>query len=70
MKIRNKKLSLDDFFAERKEVLSQWPTGKEVDFDEAVAYQKSIPDVKRFGTKLQSATAEGVTLIQDRKSVV
>ena len=69
MKIRNKKLSSDDFFAERKEVLAQWPTGKEVDFDEAVAYQKSIPKAKRFGQKLHEATLEGVTLIQPRAGV-
>ena len=69
MKIKNKKLSNDVFFAERKEVLTQWPTGKEVNFDEAVTYQKSIPDLKRFGSKLQKATKEGVTLIQPRAGV-
>lgn len=69
MKIQNKKLSNDDFYAERKEVLTHWPTGKEVDFDEAVAYQKTIPASKRFGTKLQKATEEGVTLIQPRAGV-
>ena len=69
MKIRNKKLSNDAFFAERKEVLNQWPTGKDIDFEEAVAYQKSIPAEKRFGTKLQKATEEGVTLIQPRAGV-
>lgn len=69
MKIQNKKLSNDDFFAERKEVLTQWPTGKGVDFDEAVAYQKTIPATKRFGAKLQKATEEGVTLIQPRAGV-
>ena len=69
MKITNKKLSNDDFFAERKEVLNQWPTGKNIDFDEAVAYQTPIPDSKRFGTKLQRATAEGITLVQPRAGV-
>ena len=69
MKIRNKKLSNDAFFAERKEVLNHWPTGKDIDFEEAVAYQKSIPTEKRFGTKLQKATQEGVTLIQPRAGV-
>ena len=42
MDIRNKKLSNDDFFAQRNEVLSQWKTGSEVNFEEAVEYQKSI----------------------------
>ncbi len=69
MEIKNIKLSNDDFFAERKEVLEHWPTGKNVDFDEAVKYQKEIPAKKRFGEKLAKAAAEGVTLIQPRAGV-
>lgn len=69
MKITNKKLSNDIFFAERKEVLNQWPTGKEVDFDSAVEYQKSIPAEKRFGLKMAKAASENITLIQPRAGV-
>ncbi len=69
MEIKNQKLSNDEFFAERKEVLQQWPTGKDVDFDEAVAYQKAIPASKRFGAKLEQAKKEGMTLIQPRAGV-
>lgn len=69
MEITNKKLTQDQFFAERKEILQHWPTGKGVDFDEAVAYQKSIPQEKRFGAKLAKAKAEQVTLIQPRAGV-
>lgn len=69
MEVTNKKLSDDVFFAERKEVLEQWPTGKGVDFEEAVAYQKSIADDRRFGNKLTRANEEGVTLIQPRAGV-
>ncbi|MDO5665690.1 MAG: methylaspartate mutase subunit E [Bacteroidia bacterium] len=69
MEITNKKLSNDAFFAERKEILAHWHTGKDVDFDEAVAYQKSIPKEKRFGEKLSKAAADNVTLIQPRAGV-
>lgn len=69
MEIKNAKLSNDDFFAERKEVLEQWPTGKAVDFDEAVKYQQSIPSAKRFGDKMAKAKEEGITLIQPRAGV-
>ncbi len=69
MEIKNQKLTDDAFFAERKEVLQQWPTGKDVDFEEAVAYQKSIPLSKRFGAKLEQAKKDGVTLIQPRAGV-
>ena len=69
MELRNKKLSEDAFFAQRKEVLAQWPTGQGVDFDESVAHQKSIAAEKRFGDKLHKAKVEGVTLIQPRAGV-
>jgi len=69
MELKNQKLSNDAFFAERKEVLAQWPTGKDVALDEAVAFQKSIPEEKRFSNKLQKAQAEGLTLTQPRAGV-
>lgn len=67
--LRNKKISEGEFMAERKEVLKQWPTGADVDFQEAVDYQKTITDDKRFGKKLEKAEKEGVTLIQPRAGV-
>ena len=42
MDIRNKKLSDDEFYGIRKEILGQWSTGKDVDFDEAVEYHKNM----------------------------
>lgn len=69
MKISNTKLSNDQFFKEREEVLGQWKTGQNVDFEESVAYQKAISDEKRFGNKLAKAKEEGITLIQPRAGV-
>ncbi len=69
MKIKNEKLTNDAFFAERKEILQHWPTGKNIDFDEAVEYQKSIPEEKRFGAKLAKAAENNETLIQPRAGV-
>lgn len=69
MELKNKKLSDDVFHAERKEVLEHWHTGKGVNFDEAVAYQKAIPTEKRFGDKLQHAQTQGLTLTQPRAGV-
>ena len=48
MELRNKKWTNDEFFEVRKEVLNQWPTGKEVDLEEAIEYNKKIPDHKNF----------------------
>jgi len=67
--LKNEKLSDDCFYALQKEVLAQWPTGAEVDFDKAVAYQKEIPIDKRFSEKLKAAQMSGETLIQPRAGV-
>ena len=69
MEIQNKKLSDDIFFKERAEVLTQWPTGKDVDLEEAIAYHKAMPEYRSFAKKLSQAKAEGKTLIQPRAGV-
>ena len=69
MELKNKKLTDDEFFKERADVLNQWETGKDVDFQEAVDYQKSIAPEKRFSYKLQKAVENGDTLIQPRAGV-
>ena len=55
MEIRNRKLSEEEFFKEREEVLAQWPTGKEVDLDEAIEFHKSLPPGKVLAKKLLDA---------------
>lgn len=57
------------FLAEREEVLSTWPTGAEVDLDEGVAYQATIPQDKRVSTVLERADRERRVLIQPRAGV-
>jgi methylaspartate mutase epsilon subunit len=52
-------LEEDEFFAERAEVLAQWPTGKEIDLEEAVEYHKSLPPTKSFVHKLRYAKEHG-----------
>ena len=42
MELRNKKWTNEEFFEVRKEVLNQWPTGKEVDLEEAIEYIKKF----------------------------
>lgn len=46
--IKQKCIPEKEFLAMHKEVLAQWPTGKEVDLKEAVAYNRSLPDSKNF----------------------
>jgi methylaspartate mutase epsilon subunit len=66
VQVRNKKWDEERFLRERKEVLSMWPTGKEVDFEEAVEYQKSLPDHKNFTKVMQRLHKEGKTVIFPR----
>ncbi len=69
MEIVNRKLTEDQFYAIRREVLSQWPTGKDVNLEEAAAYHKKIPQSRRFSLKLEQAKKAGKTLIQPRAGV-
>ena len=69
MDIQNKKIPEDVFHQMRQEVLTQWPTGKDVDLQEAVDYHKAMPKNRDFGTKLLEAKAAGRTLVQPRAGV-
>ena len=69
MDIMNKKLSDDEFYGIRKEILGQWSTGRDVDFDEAIEYHKNMPESKSFSRKLAAAKKERRTLIQPRAGV-
>jgi methylaspartate mutase epsilon subunit len=53
MDVKNKRWSDEEFLKERKEVLAAWPTGKEVDLDEAIQYHKSQPASKNHVLKLR-----------------
>lgn len=69
MEIKNKRLSDDEFSKVRQEVLGQWSTGRDVDFEEGVAFHKSLPEHKIFSKKLNAAKEKKITLIQPRAGV-
>jgi len=69
MDIQNKRISDGEFSRLRQEVLAQWPTGKAVDLEEAVAYHKAMPECRDFSKKLLDAKRAGRTLIQPRAGV-
>lgn len=68
---KNEKLSIDAFFAERKEVLASYKTGQDPQLNllEAVKYLKTIPAHKNFALKLAEAKKQGRTLVQPRAGV-
>lgn len=69
MNLKNKRLSEEEFFNIRKDVLTHWPTGKDVDLQDAVDYLKKVPDEKNFAKVLRKAKEEGITLAQPRAGV-
>jgi len=56
----------DDFARMRTENLARWPTGAEVDLDEAVEFHKSLPREKQLGWVMRRAAEEGRCLTQPR----
>ena len=69
MDIQNKRISDGEFNALRQEVLTQWPTGKDVDLEEAVKYHKAMPECRKFSKKLIDAKRDKRTLVQPRAGV-
>ena len=66
IKAKNKKIDEEQFLRMRGEVLSQWPTGKEVDLEEAIEYQKKLPDQKNFHKVVARLKDEGRTVVFPR----
>ena len=69
MDIQNKRIPDSEFHALRTEVLTQWPTGKDVDLEEAVAYHKQMDECRIFSKKLLTAKQNRQTLVQPRAGV-
>jgi len=69
MELRNKRLSEQEFYAQREEVLGQWATGQQVDMQAGFDYHKNLPGRKVFSRKLVAAKKAGETLIQPRAGV-
>ena len=69
MEVQNKRIPDGEFYKLREEILSQWPTGKQVDLQEAFDYHKKLPESKVFTYKLNKAKKEGRTLTQPRAGV-
>jgi methylaspartate mutase epsilon subunit len=66
IEVRNKKLEEKEFLNERPQVLAMWPTGAEVDLDEAIAYHKRLPDSKSFKKESERLHREGKTVVFPR----
>ena len=63
MEVRNTRLTLEEFQQARQEVLAMWPTGKEVNLEEAIEYQKALPRTKVLAGLLTTAKERGSSLL-------
>lgn len=63
MNVSNKRWSNDYFYKERHEVLSMWPTGKEVDLKDAFKYHHGMPPLKNASNKAMEALRTGKTMM-------
>lgn len=63
MDVVNKKWSDEYFAQERKKVLAMWPTGREVDLDEAAAYHNGMPESKNAALKVLEARKRRITYL-------
>lgn len=58
MELRNKYWSEEEFNQVLEEVRGTWPTGMEVDLDEAVRYHKSLPEKRNLAKAMKKAEME------------
>lgn len=64
--VANKRIDEDEFMRMRGSALALWPTGKEVDLDEAVEYQRRLPASKSFLEVVRGLRREGKTVVFPR----
>jgi len=65
-KVQDARIDEGEFLKERQTVLSMWPTGKEVDLEEAIEYHKKLPDHKNFMKVADKIHQEGRTVVFPR----
>jgi methylaspartate mutase epsilon subunit len=66
IQVQDIKIDEEEFLKERETVLSMWPTGKEVDLEEAIEYHKGLPDHKNFMKVADRIHQEGRTVVFPR----
>ena len=69
MELRNKRLEDKEFERQRKEVLAMWPTGKEVDLDEAIEFHKTLLPDRNYALKVADAKKKGIQLLRTDSGV-
>ena len=69
MLLENRRWSLPEFEDERRQALAGWPTGAEVDLQDAYAFHHHLPPERVAYRKLQAGAAAGRIFLQPRAGV-
>jgi methylaspartate mutase epsilon subunit len=69
MELKNRRWSDEEFFEERKKVISSWPTGQEIDLAETTEYLAKVPPERSYALEVVKAKKQGRTLVQPRGGV-
>lgn len=64
--LRRNKIDEDEFLQMRTGVLSQWPTGKEVNLEDAIEYQRNLPEHKKMVKVVEKLHNEGKSCLMPR----
>ena len=69
MELANKKIDWEQFTQIRQKALQAWPTGQQVNLDEALDYHRRMDPQRSFAQVLKKADEQGRTLAQPRAGV-
>ena len=64
--LTNRRLDDDEFETERQQVLARWPTGAEVDLEDAFAYHRTLLPSRNSALVRREAARTGIPIVQPR----
>ncbi|MDD4359601.1 MAG: methylaspartate mutase subunit E [Syntrophaceticus sp.] len=69
MELENRRWKKSYFEKERGSVLASWPTGQEVDIEDAFSFHKNLPESKKAYCKLRTGQEQKLIYLQPRAGV-
>ncbi|HBI26174.1 MAG TPA: methylaspartate mutase subunit E, partial [Peptococcaceae bacterium] len=69
MELENRRWKKSYFEKERESVLASWPTGQEVDIEDAFSFHKNLPESKKAYCKLGTGQEQKLIYLQPRAGV-
>jgi methylaspartate mutase epsilon subunit len=69
LELENRRWNKSYFEKERESVLASWPTGQEVDIEDAFSFHKNLPESKKAYCKLRAGQEKKLIYLQPRAGV-